>query len=116
MLYSNFKSSQSTLPSRVIEGEKLIELGSYNAAIAMVVAGLEEILITKLGEHKERYSLSQLVKKIDADWLTEPLKNELKEIMTIRNQAVHGHLSVSLTKSDAQKTLKKVKYIIYKLT
>lgn len=116
LLASEAETIQSNIPSRIKEGEKLIELGSYNAAVAMIAAGLEEFLITYTGTPLESHGTwGQLRNFLAREEVSAELRNEVKELMSIRNLAVHGPLERSISEEDARKVLQMARAIIREL-
>ncbi len=105
------ESVDYVLPSRVQEGERLIKLGSYDAAIALIYAGLEEVLGTVVGvEHfapSSRISNMLLQKGVSDNILVN-----FDFLRKLRNEAVHGSTEGRVTAKEAKQFLHKSKAII----
>jgi hypothetical protein len=115
-LASENETIQPNIPSRIKEGEKLIEFGSYNAAVAMIAAGLEESLINFTGTPLEdRGRFGEWHNFLARGEMGADLRKEIIELMNIRNRAVHGPLAGSISEEDARKVLQKAKAIIRQL-
>ena len=103
------KSSKQYLPSSLIEAENLIQMGSYRAALPMIISGLEEVLSSKIDENNFKRPIKYLM---DQNWLSNRMKGELKKAMDLRNHAVHGFGLVQIKKKDAQSAMRTIKKII----
>jgi len=105
------ESVDYVLPSRVQEGERLIKLGSYDAAIALIYAGLEEVLGAVVGvEHfapSSRISDMLLQKGVSDNILVN-----FDFLRKLRNKAVHGSTEGRVTAKEAKQFLHKSKAII----
>lgn len=106
---SGTKTAKYHLPSSIVEAENLIRMGSYKAALPMIMAGLEEVLITKYGESFQRKPITQLLQQ---NWISNKSKSELKKAINLRNHAVHGFGLISIEKKDAQMALRVVTRLI----
>lgn len=106
---SEAKSSKHYLPSSIIEAENLIRMGSYKAALPMIVAGLEKVLVTKFAEINHRRPISYL---LNQNWLSNKAKSDLKKVIDLRNHAVHGFGLVPIKNKEAQMALKTIIRII----
>lgn len=117
LLASESEATRPKMPSRIIEGENLINLGSYNAAITMIAAGIEEVVTSYLEIPSEgRRTLGELQSILAKEALSPRFKRDLEEIVNFRNMAVHGTVSESISRDDARKILKKAKSIINEVT
>ena len=103
------RSTKPYLPSSIKEAENLIRMGSYKAALPMIVAGLEEVLVTKSVEINHRNSISYL---LNQNWLSDNTKSDLRKVFTLRNHAIHGLGLVSINKNQAQMALRTIIRII----
>ena len=103
------KSTKHYLPSSIIEAGNLIRMGSYKAALPMIVVGLEEVLVTKFDEFDQRKPISYLLKQ---NWLSNKAKSDLKKVVDLRNHAVHGFGLVPIEKKEAQMALRTIIRII----
>ena len=103
------KSSKQLLPSSLIEAENLIRMGSYRAALPMIISGLEEVLSSKIDEMNLTKPISYL---INQNWLSNRMKGELRKAIDLRNHAVHGFGLVEIKKKDAQSAMRTIKKII----
>jgi hypothetical protein len=103
------KSTKHYLPSSIMEAENLISMGSYKAALPMIVAGLEEILVTKFDEINHRKPISYL---LEQNFLSNQTKSDLKKVVDLRNHAVHGFGLVPIEKKQAKMALRTIIRII----
>ncbi len=107
------KSGKEYLPSSINEAENLIRMGSYRAALPMIVSGLEEALAAKINEINYSRRITYLLKQ---NWLPNRMKGELKKVVDLRNHAVHGFGLVKIEKKDAQRALRTIKKIIEQIS
>jgi len=103
------KSSKQFLPSSIIEAENLIRMGSYRAALPMIISGLEEVLSSKIDERNLRKPISYLMNQ---NWLSDGMKSELRKAIDLRNHSVHGLGLVQIKKKDVQNAMRSIKKII----
>ncbi|MBI9086699.1 MAG: hypothetical protein JEZ11_24090 [Desulfobacterales bacterium] len=103
------KSSKQYLPSSIIEAENLIRMGSYRAALPMIISALEEVLSSKIAENNHRSPISYLMNQ---NWLSNRMKGELKKAIDLRNHAVHGFDLIPIKKKEAQSAMRTIKTII----
>jgi hypothetical protein len=103
------RTTKHHLPSSIKEAETLIRMGSYTAALPMIVAGLEEVLVTKFDEINRSKLISYL---LDQNWLSNKTKSDLKKVVDLRNHAVHGFGLVPIKKKQAQMALRTIIRII----
>ncbi len=106
------KKGKQYLPSSIIDAENLINIGSYQASLPMIVFGLEEVLMTKFNEIKNQ----PITYLLEQNWLSNKTKSDLKKILELRNHAVHGFGLVKIEKKDAQMALRTIKKIIEYIT
>lgn len=76
----------------------------------MIVAGLEEVLITKSDNFYGRKPITMFI--WDQNWVSKNMKKDLRKLVELRNTAVHGLGLISVTKKDAQMALRTVKKLI----
>jgi len=104
------KSTKHYLPSSILEAENLIHMGSYKAALPMIVSGLEEVLITRVaGTISHGKPITYL---LNQNWLSNKVKSDLKKVVNLRNHAVHGFGLISIEKKEAQMALRTIIRII----
>lgn len=100
------------LPSSIIEAENLIRMGSYRAALPMIVSGLEEVLIYQVAGTMSNGKSKPISYLLDQNWLSKKTKTDLKKIIELRNHAVHGLGLVKIEKKETQVALRLIKKII----
>jgi hypothetical protein len=104
-----------TLPTAISEGERLIAMGSFRAAVTIVAAAVEEVLRSShawLGSIK---NWSALLADPDRTFgLEADSKAQLQTIWHLRNIAVHGPSTAEISKRDAEAVLRAAKDIIVK--
>jgi hypothetical protein len=116
LLSSELETDEPELPTRIREGKRLIELGSYAAAVAMIAAGLEEAVISYLGSPVEhRQTWGQLRELMTKEGLSRTSRQRVSEIIHIRNLAVHGAPGESISEVEAKNVLNNARAIILEL-
>ncbi len=111
LVSKDFKKG-AELPSRIVEGENLIKLGIYNAALTLIAAGLEEMTY-ELPRSSSRYSpLGRLNRLLVKKSLPPKLQSRLQYITELRNQAVHGPVGRSITREEAEVALEDAKILV----
>lgn len=106
------KSSKQYLPSSLIEADNLIRMGSYRAALPMIISALEEVLSSKIDDNDKKRPISYLMNQ---NWLSDKMRGELKKAINLRNHAVHGFGLVQIKKKDAQGAMRTIKTIIVQI-
>jgi hypothetical protein len=106
------KGSKQFLPSAIIEAENLMRMGSYRAALPMIISGLEEVLSSKIDERYLRKPINYLMNQ---NWLSNRMKGELRKAIDLRNHAIHGFGLVQIKKKDAQNAMRTIKKIIVQI-
>jgi hypothetical protein len=101
-------------PSRIREGERLIAMGSYEAAVAVIAAAVEEAVVSSAewaGRPAKNWNL--FVAEPNQTLGFEPgTKAQLRSLWDLRNKAVHGSSRSAISKSDAEVVLRVAKEII----
>jgi len=97
------KELETIEPSRLREAEVLLRLGSYDSAIVMAAAAIEEIVRTTstVTSQEMRHSLLLQLRR----HLPSELQPSLNSLMKLRNEAVHGVTSRAFTKADAEQVI-----------
>lgn len=99
---------RAPVSERLQEGEQLISIGSYSAAIAMLTAGLEEVVARHLalaGDDLGKRNVFVRAREVLArQAASTKLSEYLATVMKWRNRAVHGSESDRPTERDARLT------------
>jgi hypothetical protein len=117
LIESLSKGSKAEIPSRIKQGEELIKLGSYDSAIALIVAGLEEAIVP-MGERGQgshgtwTYHYEHI---LPIQLLDQSMRKALNELSTIRNQAVHGSRGDRISEEQARHVLEIAKGVLKRL-
>jgi hypothetical protein len=105
------------IPSRITQGEQLIKLGSYDSAIALIVAGLEEALVPggeRLPSPRDSWTY-HYEHILPIQLLDQSTRKALNDLSTIRNQAVHGSREDRISEEQARLVLEIAKDILNRL-
>lgn len=108
------KETQPVQSSRLQEAEVLARIGSFDSAIVMAAAGIEEVVRTVWpSEPKEirRSPLLRLRERLPAN-----LQPALASVMQFRNEAVHGVRDKTFTKAEADQVIHAAWRIVRHLT
>lgn len=105
------ESVDYVLPSRIQEGERLIKLGSYDAAIALIYAGLEEVLGAVVGV-KHFAQSSHISDMLLQKGVPNNILANFDFLRKLRNKAVHGPADGRVTAKEAKQFLHKSKELI----
>jgi len=113
LLVSTKRPSGPEIPTRIKQGENLIKAGSYNAAVAMIAAGLEEALSSSSGPQqelsltwKDTFERSYIDHSLD-----DSLRQQFHEMWNLRNMAVHGPKEREISENEALRFLKLAKTV-----
>ena len=108
LIVSAKRRSGPEIPTRIKQGENLIKAGSYNAAVAMIAAGLEEALSLSSGPEqklsltwKDTFERSHIDHRFD-----DSLRQQFHEMWNLRNRAVHGPKEREISEDEALRFLK----------
>jgi hypothetical protein len=108
-------SDKLTYPTGIAEAERLISMGSYRAAVAIIAASVEEALLS-LPSSQESLRTGKkwnvVADAIRASWLGSEPKAQLQTLWQLRNTAVHGPSTTEISKRDAEASLRTAKAII----
>lgn len=115
LLASAVKRTTREIPRRISEGEKLLRMGSYDAAVAMLAAGLEEYLQSYLPLRDPHPTLGQLSRFLEAGSPDPEVRGLLANVMDIRRKAVHGTDREMVQRDEANKVLRAVRTILKRL-
>jgi hypothetical protein len=107
--------SSPALSARIREGEKLFRMGSYDAAVAMLAAGLEEYLQEYVPMQQSISTLGRLSRFLELGTLGPEFQTQLATVMDIRRRAVHGTDRESVDRAEAEKVRRAVRTILKKL-
>jgi hypothetical protein len=97
------KESEPVQSSRLQEAEVLARIGSYDSAIVMAAAGIEEVVRTVWPSGPteiQRSPLLRLKARLPSD-----LQPSLASVMQFRNEAVHGVREKTFTKTEAERVI-----------
>ena len=109
------RSDAITFPTAIREGESLIAMGSFRAAVTIVAAAVEEVLRSSHALPSSIKNWSALIADADQTFgLEADSKAELQTIWRLRNIAVHGPSTAEISKRDAEAALRAAKDIIAK--
>jgi hypothetical protein len=104
-----------TFPTAIKEGERLIAMGSFRAAVAIVAAAVEEALRSSHAWPGSIRNWSALLADADRTFeLEADSKAQLLTIWHLRNIAVHGPSTTEISKRDAEAVLRAAKDILAK--
>jgi hypothetical protein len=104
-----------TLPTAISEGERLIAMGSFRAAVAIVAAAVEEVLRSSQAWPGPIKNWSALLADPDETFgLESDSRAQLKTMWNLRNIAVHGRSTAEISKREAEAVLRAAKDIIAK--
>jgi hypothetical protein len=106
MLVVHERKAASPLPSRMIEAERLLALGSYEAAVALAMAGVEEIFaqsakgipIGSNGVRQLEHSTTTI--------LDEQRRQLFRQLSAIRDRAVHGPHTPQVSAAEARTAIR----------
>ncbi len=109
------KSDQLRYPTGIAEAERLIAMGSYRAAVAIIAAAVEEALLSS--PSSQEWPQTGKTRNLLADathvsWLASEPKSQLQALWKLRNTAVHGPTTTDISKRDAEASLRAAKGII----
>ena len=78
------------LPSRITEAERLLALGSNEAAVALAMAGVEEIFTEFARDIPVGSNWGDELKQLTATLLDEQRRQLFRQLSEIRNRVMHG--------------------------
>jgi hypothetical protein len=100
-----------SVPRRIEEGKELLKRGAYSSAVAMLVAGLEELLLSRRpgGALTVGVSSHRLL-----EWPAKTPKSQqaVQFLDSLRNRAVHGRERDAISRAEAQQAFRKAKLLI----
>jgi hypothetical protein len=104
-------------PTRITEGETLIDMGSYAAAVAVIATAVEEALVPVVGRSAPYKGATSLLKQAARiPELDLELLSQLETITRWRNTAVHGSPISEISKEDAEWVLHAAKSVMLRLS
>jgi hypothetical protein len=108
-------SDAVTFPTAIREGESLIAMGSYRAAVTIVAAAVEEVLRSSHAWTRPIKHWTAFLAEADRTFgLEADSKAQLETIWRLRNVAVHGPSTTEISKRQAEAVLRAAKDIIAK--
>jgi hypothetical protein len=96
------KKATSPLPSRMIEAERLLAHGSYEAAVALAMAGVEEVFAEFVRDIPMSSNWLLQLEHSTTALLDEPRRQLFRQLNAIRNRAVHGPQTQQVSASEAK--------------
>ena len=106
MLVGQERQATSPLPSRMIEAERLLAVGSYEAAVALAMAGVEEIF-TEFAKDIPMGSNWMLQLEHSTTTLLDEQRRQLfQQLSAIRNRAVHGPHTQPVSAAEARTAIR----------
>jgi hypothetical protein len=90
MLVVRERKATAPLPSRIIEAERLLASGSYEAAVALAMAGVEEIFAEFVKDIPVGSNWVRELNHSTTTFLDEQRRQLFRQLSAIRNRAVHG--------------------------
>jgi hypothetical protein len=100
------------LPSRIIEAERLLALGSYEAAVALAMAGVEEIFTEFAREVPVGSNWGYELKHLTTTLLDEQRRQLFRQLSEIRNRAVHGPHTQQVSAADARMAIRAAQEVV----
>jgi hypothetical protein len=88
--------------SGIIEAERLLALGSYEAAVALAMAGVEEICTEFARDVPVGSNWGYELKHLTATLLDEQRRQLFRQLSDIRNRAVHGPHTQQVSAAEAR--------------
>src|SRR5262249_41910772 len=106
MLVVQEKKASPPLPSRIIEAERLLALGSYAAAVALAMAGIEEIFAEFARDIPVGSNWVRQLEHATTTLLDEERRQLFRQLRTIRNRAVHGSHTQRVSAAEARTAIR----------
>jgi hypothetical protein len=102
MLVGQERKASSPLPSRIIEAERLLALGSYEAAVALAMAGVEEIVAEFIRDIPTGSNRVHQLEHSTTTILDAQRRQLFRQLSAIRNRAVHGPHTPQVSAAEAR--------------
>jgi hypothetical protein len=102
MLVIQERMATPHLPSRIIEAEQLLESGSYVSAVALAMAGVEEIFAEFARDIPVGSNWGSELKHLTTTLLDEQRRQLFGQLSEIRNRAVHGPHTQKVSAAEAR--------------
>ena len=106
MLVGQEKKASPPLPSRIIEAERLLALGSYAAAVALAMAGVEEIFAEFARDIPAGSNWVRQLEHSTTTLLDKERRQLFRQLSTIRNRAVHGPHTQRVSAAEARTAIR----------
>jgi hypothetical protein len=106
MLVVQERKASSPLPSRIIEAERLLALGSYEAAVALAMAGVEEIVAESARNIPMGSNWVRQLERSTTTILDEQRRQLFQQLSAIRNRAVHGPHTPQVSAAEARTAIR----------
>jgi hypothetical protein len=94
------------VPSRIIEAERLFAMGSYEAAVALAFAGIEEVFVELTRDIPVGANWSDHLRNWSKKHLDKRRQRLLQELTATRNRAVHPTARERVSATEARAALK----------
>jgi hypothetical protein len=94
------------LPSRIIEAERLLASGSYEAAVALAMAGVEEIFAEFSKDIPIGLNWMRKLEHSITTLLDEQRRQLFQQLSAIRNRAVHGPHTQQVSPEEARAAIR----------
>ena len=94
------------MPSRIIEAEQLLAVGSYTAAVALAMAGIEEIFAEFTRDIPVGSNWARQLEHSTTTLLDEERRQLFRQLSTIRNLAVHGPHTQRVSAAEARMAIR----------
>jgi hypothetical protein len=106
MLVVQERKAASPLPSRIIEAERLLALGSYETAVALAMAGVEEIFAEFARDIPMGSNWVRQLEHSTTTILDEQRRQLFRQLYAIRNRAVHGPHTPQVSAAEARTAIR----------
>ena len=106
MLVVQERKTASPMPSRIIEAERLLALGSYEAAVALAMAGVEEIVAESARDIPKGSNWVRQLERSTTTILDEQRRQLFRQLSAIRNRAVHGPHTPPVSAAEARTAIR----------
>jgi hypothetical protein len=106
MLAVQERKAAPPLPSRIIEAERLLALGSYEAAVALAMAGVEEIVAQSARDIPLGSNWVRQLERSTTTILDEQRRQLFLQLSAIRHRAVHGPHTPRVSAAEARTAIR----------
>jgi hypothetical protein len=106
MLVIQEGKATAPLPSRIIEAERLLTSGSYEAAVALAMAGVEEVFAEFARDMSAGSNWGHELKHLTTTLLDEQRRQLFRQLSAIRSRAVHGPHTQHVSAAEASMAIR----------